>query len=235
MVQWLISDAGAGWIFGLISLTILIVTRLTDNRPQNIVFKELRRVSPLLVRKNIQDKIYISYNGKEVSSIGQLDAEIYNSGKTPISSFSFNISIPEGIEILDIVSESEGNINFEINGSLITVYCNYINPFKEHKHLESISILATGLLQNLVIYGHGNGWSIKHSPIPSEASKRKETIITQVSAAFFLILTLGYGKLIEYKYGITMSEVSLRAFYATSPIFIFLGLFIARTVFILRR
>ncbi len=140
-ISWLFSDGGAGWIFGVITIIVFIVSRKRDLRATRIVVKEIRRIEPISVRSSIKDKIKISFDGREIGELGQIDLDIYNEGKDTISNASVVIEVPAELEILDGQFSDNNRVNSD---------CRKLRGFR---HAPAASLLAAGYARR---YGADN-------------------------------------------------------------------------------
>lgn len=218
--NWIFSEAGAGWIIGVLSLIVLLITRLMDKRPSRIVFKEVRKTNPISIRPGIKDKIKIIFQGREVSQLGQIESELFNEGKDPIKKPVINIEVPDSVEVLDCSTHEISKASIQIDKNIIILSLDYLNPYKEHKQKEIISIITSGKVDSMKVYGSGEGWSVKHLQLPTELQQKKDLYAVLISSVILLIVGFVYGMWIMRAYGIGMRELSLRAFIAYIPIMV---------------
>lgn len=221
--SWFASDAGAGWVFGILSLAVLIYTRRRDLRSTRIVVREIRRIEPISVGPSVKDKIKILFNGREISQLGQIDLEIWNEGKDTISSPCLAVEVPDDLEILDgeLVGSGTASVAFEKNTAKLTF--EYLNAFKEHKQVERLLLIVDGNIERIKITGGGEGWSVRHERLPTKAQEKKMRMIATYSLPLIYVAIFAYGKWVEVNYGITMSEISMRAFFSSIPLLIGIG------------
>lgn len=216
-LSWLFSSAGAGWIFGVLTLVALLITRNKDFKPSRIVVKEERRIEPITVKKSIKDKISISFDGREVENLGQLFIDIYNEGNKSITNPKISIQLPSDIKILscEFVGSNLGSI--EIDENIATVSFDYLNPYSEHKHIELLSFVTDGIADNISAQGSGDGWSIRHVALPTVKQGRRDTKIFFIGLVALFIALIAYTFWLDIYHGIPRNEISVRAFIAFLP------------------
>jgi hypothetical protein len=126
---WLFSDAGAGWVFGLVSLIGLIISYTRKNRFQRIIFKELRKRSLVDIKKSIRNKIKITFDEKPVSGLSQIHAAIFNDGVNVIKDITLRVYLPENVTFLDVLVEPVSDdflITNEIENNSLIVKIPYL-------------------------------------------------------------------------------------------------------------
>jgi len=138
----------------VLSLAVLAVSRLRRSRPSKLVVKERLRVEPVRVRSSLRDRIKITFDDQEVEELGQLKAEILNSGTEVIKNAVLRFQPPKGAEILDInVAPVDGVSSVFFDSERVEVSLDYINPVKEHNHRLMLSIILTGSAENMLVHG----------------------------------------------------------------------------------
>jgi hypothetical protein len=218
LISWIFSPAGAGWVFGVVSLLALIITRGRDLRPRRVVVQELRRVEPISIRANLKDRIKITFDGNDVKSLGQIEASIFNEGKDTIKEPEISIEFPENIKVIDAtVSESSANGIAEWAGNVAHLKFKFLNAKKEHRHIEKVSIITSGLIDRIKVTGGGEGWSVRHIHLPTAAEQRTASRRMLWSSIIFFVIMLA-DLLIARFLGIGMDEVSPRANMVVLPL-----------------
>ena len=219
-LSWLFSSAGSGWIFGVLSLTALIITRRKDIKPSRIVIEEKRRIEPIVVKKDIKNKISISYDGRKVDELGQIIVDIYNEGNKAITNPSLTIQFPEAIEILngELVNSNSGTV--EVDKNTASISFNFLNSIKEHRQVEQLSLVTSGVADKIKVNGGGEGWSIRHITLPTKEQVNKNAKMFLSGITILVIGMFFYGAWLDFAYGISMNEISIRAFIGYLPVFI---------------
>ena len=217
--DWLIGEAGAGWVFGLVSTTALIVTAVRRAKPSIVNVKEIGVRDPVVVRDHVAERVRISFDHETVPSLGQVDLEILNGGSEPIPASNIIVQLAPATMILDIfVKEGKEFVEASAVDNNVLVEWNYLNPLKPHRQAVRISVLTTGDARVRRVTGGGQGWSVRHIPAPSiEAITRRE-IRNNLITAFLFPTALLYGKWVEYRFGIPIDELSSRAFITSLPV-----------------
>jgi hypothetical protein len=224
-IHWLYTNAPAAWISSIIAIVTCFVLLTTRKRPNRLVVRELRSSSLVRVWPTVRNQIKMTFNEQPVSTLAQADAEIFNEGSDVIDRPTFTLSLATGSKVLGaIVVPAEFGAQVDIEGSTVTITLPYLNPAREHGQLLKLSVLADGDTDQIIVSGNGKGWSVRHSALPS----RKELIVWDAAQLAFFVIGGGalfaYGRYVERETGISMNEVSWRAFIADLPVFILLGL-----------
>ncbi|MGA9349654.1 MAG: hypothetical protein WBW48_12745 [Anaerolineae bacterium] len=213
MVDWLFSEAGAGWIFGVVSLVALIITHLRKARPSRLVFHETRNIEPVKIRESMRDRINIQFDGELVENLSQVEADLMNSGGAVIESPEITVTFPSEVRILDALlvdKPTGGSVAFEENKASIRLP--FLNPHREYQHVERVSFTLSGKADRLLVEGMAPGWSVRHLRIPTEKERTRTAMRWLVGFGAAMLLFVVYGFLVDRWFGIPMSEVSLRAF-----------------------
>ncbi len=78
----------------------------------------------------------------------------------------------------------------------VSVTVPYLNPFREHKQTARVYVLADGELKNIRVSGSGEGWSIRHVPLPRPNSA---TTFKQAAASLLAAVVGAGGLYFVYK------------------------------------
>jgi len=222
IISWLLSPGGAGWVFGIISLLILIITRKRDLRPRRVVVQELRRVVPISIRENIKDRIKMTFDDRKVESLGQIEASIFNEGKDTITEPEIRIEFAKNIKVIDATVPESNNGIAEWAENVVKVKFKFLNARKEHKHAEKVSIITEGRIDGIRVTGGGEGWSVRHIPLPTALEQKKYLRRVLWSFLILVIFYIAYVWFWSNYFNIPWSEISLRAFVTSSPAFVML-------------
>jgi hypothetical protein len=235
--KWLFSDAGAGWIFGLVSLIVLIISALRRKAIQRVIFQELSRRSLVLISEQIRNKINISFDNQPVENLSQLQANVINGGLDIIKEPTLKIYVPGAKKFLDVSIEGEfgsQSATFIVNDKNVEIKLPFINPVKQHSHRIIISLLMDGDMEGLQVRGNGEGWSIQHEML----GRRLKRHLKASLALYWLVclVYIAYGFIfVPRTFGISVTEWSWRALVVTSPFLLTFALLLVWTIRLARR
>jgi hypothetical protein len=214
MAQWLFSEAGAGWLLGIVSLCGFVVTLARRRRPNRLVFAEIDRTSLIDINAKVRDRITVTYDQKPIARLGHVRAEIFNSGSATIHHAVISLTVAEPVRILEVatVSSAEGCcIASKIAEQKATITVDYVNPYRDHKQTLLVSLLVDGDLPKLEVSGGGAGWSLRQIP-PSPTARSKAIAAFGFAALlglWFLVIN-GVSVYLQERYGISPEEKSIR-------------------------
>lgn len=222
LIAWLFSEAGAGWVFGIISSVLYLISRLRKIKPARATVREIRRIEPIKVRPSIKNKVVITFGGNEIEKLAQYELEIYNEGHNVINDGQIKVILDSKNKILDVsCDDKEDNIETSFSDNEAIIKWKYLNPFREHKQKNLLSIIFSGDAKKLELKGSGKGWSAHHITIYDE--EKKMWRISFISIPLFMVFLTLNGFLVKIMYGIGFSEISFRAFVAYLPTLIILS------------
>lgn len=210
IIHWLFTDAGAGWLAALVALAALVWQFLSRKVAEKLVFKETINQSLLIISREVEEKISITFNTTPVKQLSQLQAEITNSGSEVIRDATITVRIPHLIQLLDIlVTDASGYQDFKTtpNNKEIKITIPFLNPMKPHHHIIRALFVIDGDLEGLKILGTGAGWSLRHETI--EAQERKP-LFTQVFLLILLVISILALIYVSRRLHIGPNEVSWR-------------------------
>lgn len=196
---WLWSDAGAGWIIGLLSFLGLILKAIYDyfkrKRPNIVICREIDRLSLIRISKKIKENIALVYKKSEVKNLSQVKIEFYNSGSATIKDLKIQVCFDKSTKVLDIVTTKTSDVLGTRNtaGNIINFELPYLNAYNDHHSKVGIDIVCDGNIENFYIKGGGEGWSLEHKKLPSQKEVRLRTLIVLllsvvIEPIIFLIL-----------------------------------------------
>ena len=228
-LQWLLSDAGAGWVFGVISAIALVASYIYNKKkPSIIVFKELEKASLVNISSKIKDRVNITFDSKPIDTIGYVEAELYNEGIETIKEPVLFFSVPENAKILHIdvnTTIEDFNIKTEIDGDKAKLIIPYLNSVKEHFHILHLSILLDGSIDSLNMTGGGQGWSTRHYKTLESKKITKRIIAGSSILLIFSGLVSFYGEyFVNRILGINPWGFNLQVILVFSPIYLVLFL-----------
>lgn len=218
---WLFSDAGAGWVFGIISTSVLIVSFFRRAKPQRIIFRDTNLATLVSVRRTAKEKISISFDGKPVKNLSQFESEIYNEGVDVIKDVVIDLFLPEDTRLLDFSYRMEAGdlgVSWESVENKIVLHIPYLNPYKVHGQKLDLSLIVDGDLEKMKIQGSGEGWSIRRLPVLSLAQYEKRLFRVMVATLLLGVGLLAYNIFIEYWIGIPQYEIRIRSTIVNLPV-----------------
>lgn len=220
ILDWLLSDAGAGWAFGFITCAALVVNWIAGRRGDKLICKELLKSHVM----SSGGRIGVTYDGNPVKALALAKFEVYNSARSAIKPITLRLVFPETSKVLDArcqisPASSELQASIEFSGNEVHLDLPYLNPFKAHKQRVSISVILDGEFDKVEMVGGGAGWSVakEHIPGPGELRRRAGVMFAAVIAGLALTYFI-YRPFLEKRFGISDEEVSLRAFASFTPL-----------------
>jgi len=223
--RWFYTNAPAAWISAFIATTTLVLVLRSRKNPKRVIVREVRNSSLIEVWPRIRDRITVAFEGRPISGLGQVELELFNSGSEVIENAEVVLTLSEDAKILGYVFEpSDLNVSATVQDNKVNLVLPFLNPVKEHGHLITGSFLLEEYAELVAVSGMGQGWSVKHSPLPTD----KRIRIYAITLMFFLVVVaaggFAYGRYMEQRFGIGEYEVSLRALIAVLPFFGLLAL-----------
>lgn len=173
----------------------------------------------------------MTFEGKAINSLGQIDLEVFNEGSEVIQNPTFVIALPKTSEILEVLltpQDGGPTRTFEKNNATISIQ--YFNPVREHSHVLSVSILVDGETAPIKVIGAGEGWSIRHVQLPSKEQVKYRLNIFIGCMITGIISSLYYLYYITERLNISPFEFSYRSTVAVLPVL----LLIFPTYFLIR-
>jgi len=224
--QWFYTNAPAAWISALVAVLTCVILLLSRKKPQRLVIQENRNVSLIRTWPSLREKMKITFNDSLIEALSFINIEVFNKGSEVITNATFNIIFPEGCKVLETsVVADELNVQHALENNKVTITLPYINPVREHQHRVRLLILTDGTTDPIKVTGSGSGWSLLHQPLPTNKSLKLRLKITMAIVSLFLPLSYYYLKFIEKNYGISETEISIRALLASLPILLILIVF----------
>ena len=186
--SWLIGEAGAGWIIGIIGVISGIYAWVKRERPPKVIFQEIETVSLLDIHPSHRDKLEIYLTSAEsktpINQLQQTMLVIYNSGTKDITT-PLNVELgvmksgeksPGGIKkLLEPYFDAPATSSLIFNGNNevagINIAIPYLNSFRMHNHFITGYITSEQPIDFQLRKGDGVGWSSYFIPL------RKPTLI----------------------------------------------------------
>jgi hypothetical protein len=216
--RWFYTNAPAAWISALIATAGLIFVLSSRKQPRRLVVREVRNTSLVTIWPSVRDQIQMTFDGRPIGSLGQVALEIYNEGSDVIQNARIAVSLPEDCKVLGLLIEpAELRATSATDKNVIYIILPYVNPYSDHKQTVSVSILVDGDPAALRTTGTGEGWSLRHSALPTGRQTRLRLRIGMVLVFAWLIATIPYGRFLERKFGISAYELSWRSLLSLVP------------------
>jgi hypothetical protein len=217
--EWLIGEAGAGWIIGVLGITGGLYTWYNRIRPPKVVIHELRRTRLLDIAPSRRENLHISYTdesgiGHTVKYLEQTEFAVYNTG---------TVDINEGIE-LSILYKSDAQIKQQdpmtekktaplfidkilfsqdgcssipilgADGSIREgdhVFLPYLNSYVNHQHYVIAYSIAGGTLNFRLGKSVGKGWSAQLITLEAY-NERRATVRNLIRYMALIIFVITY-------------------------------------------
>jgi hypothetical protein len=226
-LDWLFSEAGAGWIFGIVSLIGLLLSLLLRKRPNRLVCKEVNRTSLIKIRKEVRDNIDVTFYKEPVKNLALVEMVIFNKGSEVIRDILLTVKFSKNTRVLatplKVVPENLAVTTDSIESNQVKIKIPFLNPIRPHKHRIKANIVCDGDIEKYKVIGSGEGWSVQSLRLPSKKeSERSFWIMSGVFFIAYLLSTFVYFPFVERHWGISSTEFSLRAFLASLPFILIL-------------
>lgn len=216
--QWLYTNAPAAWISAVVAVVTCVYVLWSRKKPRRLLVRYLASSSLVRVWPSVKKKIDIRFDGQAIRTLTQVDLEIMNEGSEAIASAGFTITLPPKSRILDIlVTPQEFKTSATYDDRVVSMSLPYINPFRDHKQVCVVSILADGSMYPLEVRGGGEGWSVRHIPRPTQRRVKYVFALFVLTMLVLVASLFYYLSYLEEAYGIRQSEISLRALKAFIP------------------
>lgn len=220
-VTWLFSEAGAGWVFGVVSLLTLVISILYQRKGRHVVFRELETASLIDIRKEVRDRIKVSYDGCEIHALGFIQGELFNPGLDVIKDCHITLSLPQPAKIIDVAAVSsleDCTLATTVQDRIATVSVPFLNSYRGHRHTVVVAMTYDGDPQDVAIVGSGAGWSLERIGVLGSSVQRWRPLIPILGILLSIfIVRYWYMGWLEQRFGIADNEVSFRAFVGALP------------------
>lgn len=227
--DWLFTEAGAGWVFGIVSLATLLVTSARRHRPGRVLVRDLHRTSLVRIRPDVRRRIAVAFDGATVSALGAIEVEVTNEGSDVIRDPQITIVFGGGARVLEASSAKDHAdlpVRVETREESVVVSLPFLNPFKDHRQGVRLSCVVDGSLRHVSVRGSGDGWSVVHKPLLDRQSfVKRQRAINRAMGAFLPLLGIYFWWTSRFR-GIGFNEWSWRAFYSNIPVLIVFGVLV---------
>lgn len=201
---------------------------------------DLETTSLINIRKELRDRIRVTYNDQQVHALGFSQVEVFNPGFDVIRNATINLSLSgKSSRIIDVAAVSsldQCQISTTVEAHTAAISAPFLNPYRGHQHTLVIALTYDGDPKKVRITGSGAGWSVRRVGVWGKPAR----FWLLVFPVLGILGVAGFGGQfwyvgwLEKNYGITQSEFSLRSFVSALPVAFFLLLFTA-LVFLLSR
>jgi hypothetical protein len=234
--HWLYTNAPAAWTSAIVATITLLLVLRTRKRPRRVVVREVSRSSLIRIWPGVRKNIRITFSGDPINTLGQIDVEIYNEGSEFIEQPALSLVLPDETRILGSHTEpEEANAQCQMEKNRLSVRLPHLNPLHEHRQVVSLSVLVDGPITPLRITGGGQGWSIRHRPLPTAKQRHRALVANSAFPIAVMITSFLYISWSNEKFGIGTWEISWRAFYANTPVLILFLIFIGKEIWDLKK
>jgi hypothetical protein len=205
--QWLISDGGAGWVFGVAGLISFIISWIRRARPPKVVVQVIEEVSLVDIHPSQRHRITIAYRNDQgdqevTQSLHQKVLVIYNNGTSDILvpvSFTLRLHRPDR-KFFHLVSDDVKIDAQNYTDDLTKPYTDvridlpYLNSFNEHKHFLKLYLISENEINVELINAQGKGWSALFVPrdkVAPEYMQKQSIARGLLLAGMYASLVLG--------------------------------------------
>lgn len=219
--HWLYTNAPAAWISALIALTSLLVVLKKRKRAKRIVIQEVSRSSLIRIWPTVRRKIQITFDSRTISTLGQIDLELFNEGSEFIDTPELILTLPEGTRVLDThTSPEDATVECQIEQNKVSVRLPYLNPLQEHHQMIRLSLLVDGSTAPVRVAGGGQGWSLRHCRLPSPKRRFWSDMAEFILVWTVLVVSFPYMQWAQKRFGVGDWEVSWRVLYLGTPLLV---------------
>ena len=167
----------------------------------------------------------MTFSGQRISTLGQIDVQIFNEGAEVIQHPEFTVSLPAESRILGVgVRPEEIQCPPEIEGNRVKVRLPYLNPIGDHKQILALSLLVDGSTDPIKATGGGEGWSVRHVPLPTVGQETRRSRLAGFITVGPLFGIYIYGYYLQRRFGISGYEISWRAVLSWIPPVLIFGI-----------
>ncbi len=217
--HWFYTNAPAAWFSAVAATVTLIYVLRTRKKPRRLVVRETAKSSLVRIWPSIREKIGITFDGRSIDTLGQIDLEILNEGSDTIQQPEITLTLPAETRVLDAHAIPEDLLAVcQIHPSKVIVKLPYLNPFRDHRQTVTLSILVEGPTGPVKATGGGEGWSLLHKRLPSKwqsfLNEAKGPLVFWV----YMLSALLYKDWAWTKFGIAARKFVWRDLYILSPI-----------------
>lgn len=224
-LDWLISDAGAGWTFGILTVLSWIVTAIVRRaRPLKIKAVEITRFSTMEIDPELRDRTEVRFDNVTVSNLQVSHIVLRNSGSSVINSPEIVIELPVAAKLLTVRARAMPggkDVPLTLNNHTISIHPMFLNPYKEHRSEVQVTLLCDGELTDVAVTGSGVGWSLVFDAIPSLGAKKRRVKLAFFGVAFAWLISLILFAIVKFVFkgtGLEKSYFETAFMFATAAI-----------------
>jgi len=100
--RWLQTNAPAAWISALVAILTCGFLVRSRRKPKRVVLREIRNTSVVNIWPNVRHKIKMTFDDKAINTLGQIDADIFNTGSEPVQQPTLLVTLPSKSVVLDV-------------------------------------------------------------------------------------------------------------------------------------
>jgi hypothetical protein len=223
--NWLVGEAGAGWIVGLIGFLLSLYAWLHRERAPKIIVQEISNLRLLDIHPTQRENLKVLYLDSEdqrvcVEDLYQKEIVIYNNGTVDIQD---PIQLEVGFHHAELAEEKSSGFwrlvsddpgcTWEMRDPLTaTITLSYLNSYPVHKHVVRVYLISDEEMEVELHEGMGKGWSSDFVGISElERAQRQATAILRWGG--FIAGGLGFaaliaGMLIGFQHSATQAMLS---------------------------
>ncbi len=212
--DWLFSDAGAGWVFGILAIIVAIVRDIRrKRRPSIITVTETDRTSLVRVRPMVGERIEVTFDGAKIANLGLVEIEMVNNGEKVIRGAHIALRFSESTKPLEarrLSEQNDADLSSEMTGpNEVTVSIPYLNPYREHQHVARLQIIVDGEPKLIGLRGDGEGWSARLTDWAGPVSLRRD-----LSRTWRVLIILGcfvaaYLLVADHYFSLTLNTIGI--------------------------
>lgn len=224
--QWLYTNAPAAWISAAVAAFSLLFVVITRKKPRRLVMRELGSSSLVNIQRHVRKRILVLFDDAQVANLSQIDIEMFNQGTEAISNPIVRIELPAKTKVINVaIDPPMESADVQIFGSAVVVKLPYINAYKDHGEIRVLSVLADGAAEPIIVRGNGEGWSVRHLPLPSKIAVRRQLRFMTVSMFPIVALMIFYLTFAVSTFGLSENGFNVRALLALLPILVPMGVY----------
>jgi hypothetical protein len=235
-LHWLYTNAPAAWISAFVAVGTLLYVLRNKTKPRRLVIREVSTSSLVRIWPGVRGKIKMSFDGNPISTLGQIDLDVFNSGSKAIQQPDFTLTLPAGTRILDShATPQEARAELQIQENKVAIHLPYLNSFHEHRQIIMLSILVDGKTSPVHVAGAGEDWSVLHLRLPTVRQESLRELSRHAIPLVVAIATFPYIEWTAAKFGIGDWEISWRATRLFMPAILALAGIICWEIWMLNR
>lgn len=214
--DWLIGEAGAGWIIGLLGVMGGVYAWLRRERPGRVIVQEVNRVRLLDIDASQRNQLAVYYKESDgtqvqITDLVQSEWVIYNGGSRDIlEPFSITLG-PKGKAysgFLKVVGQDNwcrSSVIRDPGNQVVTgirFEFDYLNAYQEHEQIARFFLLAEQVFSVELVEGNGRGWSA----MLDKSGSSSGIAIAPVEAVLWLVMMISVVGMVMFFPQMVLSE-----------------------------